>query len=316
MKMSSNDGKAIEAKKKLYDVFLGRGDGVAKKHGNVLYRKMIKKNKNSYRCACGNRAKNQVAKSIMNNFKNNGGTFYSKADNGMWTRSPESTVLSKVKQALREPEKEMKRKIFFEKENKSALAKMDEKTVERLMALIPNSNFNAYKNEYAGDMSFQYPKPDPSCSITTENSNRSNQLTNHSSSTSSRVSALFHPSEDETSINFNRPNIGNTDVIEPIQLTDPLFSQSLYVDGIYNQFDQESEDNTNRRGGYTKFRERNLSNDDWNILDSFLDKHQPSLPDEEKKLKNDELCSLSSLDNMYSSSMLISTPQRERAHSA
>lgn len=238
----NNNGKTTAVNENgLYDVFLGRGDGVAKKHGNIFYRKLIKENKKRYKSARGNTAKDDVTRNIINRFKREGGIFYIKDDNKKWVLSPEDVTISKIKQALREPETETKKNNLFEKEKASG--ELDEVTVEKLMSISPDSNFYD-THQYGGKVSY-YSSMDSPYSVKTPHSNRSSLLT-MSSSISSRVPLLPSTEDDiqnnskmvvlqkEFSINANRTNAANIDVIEPIQISDPLFHQSFHIDGIYD----------------------------------------------------------------------------------
>ena len=89
-----------------FDVYLGRGDGVAGRLGNRLYRKIIKAHKRQYRTTRGNKAKTQLANDIVNAFYSKGGTVYCReGQDGKWKEASLERILSKVKQALREPDR-------------------------------------------------------------------------------------------------------------------------------------------------------------------------------------------------------------------
>ena len=88
-----------------FAVYLGRGNGVARKYGNRIYRQTIKKTKPIYRKARGNKAKGNIAKDLIKFIQKQGGTFYFKIkDDGAqeFVEAPFTIILSKVKQALRE----------------------------------------------------------------------------------------------------------------------------------------------------------------------------------------------------------------------
>lgn len=84
-----------------FDVYLGRGNGVARKLGNRIYRQTIKVTKAIYRDARGNKAKAKVAMDLIRFIQKQGGTFYFKVKD-MYEVAPNAVILSKVKQALRE----------------------------------------------------------------------------------------------------------------------------------------------------------------------------------------------------------------------
>jgi hypothetical protein len=90
-----------------YDVYLGRGNGVARRTGNQIYRSTIKKHQGAYQCASGNKAKEKVAKEVVQAFTGRGGTFYCKKSmkSKDWIKAPYQKILKTVKQALREREK-------------------------------------------------------------------------------------------------------------------------------------------------------------------------------------------------------------------
>ncbi len=86
-------------------IFLGRGNGVAKKPGNQLYRKTIRDKKAFYRGLKTNREKEAAALEVIKELQNKGAKFYySKIGKGKteWVKAPADVVLAKVKQALRE----------------------------------------------------------------------------------------------------------------------------------------------------------------------------------------------------------------------
>lgn len=85
-----------------FKVYLGRGNGLARKLGNKIYRQTIKETKPIYRGARGNKAKAKVAKDLIRFIQNQGGTFYHKVGFDKYEEAPSTVVLLKVKQALRE----------------------------------------------------------------------------------------------------------------------------------------------------------------------------------------------------------------------
>lgn len=86
-----------------YDVYFGRGNGVAQLPGNKIYRQSIKANQEKYQNAKGNKAKNQVAFDFINAFKNLGGTFYRQNQGtNQWVEASLKETQRKVMQALRE----------------------------------------------------------------------------------------------------------------------------------------------------------------------------------------------------------------------
>ena len=90
-------------KSKCYDVYLGRGNGVARRFGNRNYRKTIKLHKERYQQTKGNKQKARVAVDITDAFESKGATFYYKPQKDKdWEVAPRSKVLKTIKQALRE----------------------------------------------------------------------------------------------------------------------------------------------------------------------------------------------------------------------
>jgi hypothetical protein len=92
-----------KSKNSLYDVYLGRGNGVTKMQGTCIYRQTVKSNMKEYQACKGNMAKARIAHGIMVSVQSKGGTFFYKPDSIQgWIIAPESEVLEKIKQALRE----------------------------------------------------------------------------------------------------------------------------------------------------------------------------------------------------------------------
>lgn len=90
-----------EQKVETYNIFFGRGNGVAQLRGNKFYRNTIKVNKPYYRNAGANAAKERVAKDVVESLKQMGAKFFYQK-NGAWVTVPYDEVLKRVKQALRE----------------------------------------------------------------------------------------------------------------------------------------------------------------------------------------------------------------------
>ena len=193
----NNSGKTtVVNDHKLYDVFLGRGNGVAKKHGNLLYRQTIEGSKKKYKSAHGKRAKDNVTTRIIDKFTGKGGTFYiKKGESGEWVPSPMDTTVAKIKQALREPGIERKKYKLFKKETSSV--KMDVEVVDRLMSLLPDSTLQHTNQDV--DKCCNYASMNSAFSEITLHGNRSSVHTMSSSISSTRAS-LHPPSEDDIQV--------------------------------------------------------------------------------------------------------------------
>ena len=101
---TSFSSSATSSSSSLYDVYFGRGNGVLKKPGNRNYRGIINAKKSTYLALKNNSDKNEIAKQIIADIRNLGGSFFHRP-RGMsksWVRVPEDVLLLKVKQALRE----------------------------------------------------------------------------------------------------------------------------------------------------------------------------------------------------------------------
>ena len=89
-----------------FDVYLGKGRGIEQLQGNRIYRQVITTNKERYRIAKGHKPKHAVARSIIEALIQRGGTFYHKDnEKSEWISAPGAVVVRKVKQALREKQK-------------------------------------------------------------------------------------------------------------------------------------------------------------------------------------------------------------------
>jgi hypothetical protein len=119
-------------KSKCYDVYLGRGNGVARRFGNRHYRKTIKLHKERYQQTKGNKQKARVAVDVTDAFESEGATFYYKPQKGKdWEVAPRSKVLKTIKQALREKASATDKSEEDEEEKKVvARVSMNGETVE------------------------------------------------------------------------------------------------------------------------------------------------------------------------------------------
>jgi hypothetical protein len=124
-------------KSKCYDVYLGRGNGVARRFGNRNYRKTIKLHKERYQQTKGNKQKARVAVDITDAFESKGATFYYKPQKDKdWEVAPRSKVLKTIKQALREKALAAD-KSEDEEEKKVARVSINGETVEAAVWELP-----------------------------------------------------------------------------------------------------------------------------------------------------------------------------------
>ena len=87
--------------RKTFKIFLGRGNGVANKAGNQLYRQTIRDTKPVYQEAKTHKEKERIALKLIEDLEQMGATFHFQV-NKRWMKAPNGVVLKTVKQALRE----------------------------------------------------------------------------------------------------------------------------------------------------------------------------------------------------------------------
>lgn len=87
-----------------HKIYFGRGNGLAKKPGNRLYRETIKTKKPIYQKATTNSLKNKISDDVYKFFKKSDCIFYYKRDKSdvKWSIAEKEVVTQKIKQALRE----------------------------------------------------------------------------------------------------------------------------------------------------------------------------------------------------------------------
>ncbi len=85
-----------------YNMKFGRRNDKKKIRGNQLYRDLIRSYRDRYIFARSNHEKHQLVIAIINEFREQGGTFFIQNGNDFWVEASYEVTLQKVKQAIRE----------------------------------------------------------------------------------------------------------------------------------------------------------------------------------------------------------------------
>eukprot|EP00546_Thalassionema_frauenfeldii_P008237 CAMPEP_0178914988 /NCGR_PEP_ID=MMETSP0786-20121207/11757_1 /TAXON_ID=186022 /ORGANISM="Thalassionema frauenfeldii, Strain CCMP 1798" /LENGTH=298 /DNA_ID=CAMNT_0020588009 /DNA_START=82 /DNA_END=975 /DNA_ORIENTATION=- len=134
------------------DVLFGRGGGVNKHQGNVIYRRLVEANKKLYHSCTDKKHKNLLARSIVEAvFKQNGRFLSQEKNKGQWVTVGKQKSIQKTCQALREGSGQVKKEIVKSVSARTEYTKEEDEILEPLSIVplpepaISNCNLKKYQ---------------------------------------------------------------------------------------------------------------------------------------------------------------------------